>query len=1420
MLTVAFAEGTLKRLGEGATSVVYGGRLDDGRRAVLKVAKSRSDVGVFAAEAERLAWLSTPGLPELIDAGWVSDESHGSLPALVLSWVPGQPLAKAWGRGVDELALIVAREVGETLASMERVGISHGDIKPANVLVHASRSSVGLIDLGLGGDCLEPISGGTPRYLPRDLAMTTKRVLADRYAFGVVLAEILCEDAREDDDPAGVFLRRAPQHPLSELVRALLTAPEGARPSAAMVASRAARELGDRASRAEAHAVAWVRAAYVSVRRASLENALAAGRVEVEPSCASWAESTVVRVRSARSLLSFAPRSIDDSTIDDAPPATLASQSRVTKSAIAPLDDEGRLRWIASLVGPAAASWSLGAISSVRESDLERALVTLATQRHPRSWAWADIESVALHQRIAPPSEKRDLLTLALELARRPVPEQALSEIESEIEQRRAPEPIHASWLDVVRRQGDPVRALLSVPDDRLDSLGARTIVAAAEAARRTGALDRAMDLCLRVMRASTTTERSAIARARAILARIWLDRGEPQRALSVLDEAEAAREAGEDEVRSLALLALGDHEGARTAALRGVAISTDDEGRARLTGVLGFVAHAAGQPEMSLASFREAAALAARAGAVVEEAAYRTGEAAAAVDHGAIECAIDASSRAVALWESLGRHADAARACLSRAAALRVVGSLGDAIVAAEDARYLARRAHDLRAERYAFLVLADAREGEHSNDDARALRALFATLDLDAKSGRNNVSDDLVRVAARLLRRDAFDPDRIADLDAIAADATAVAVLEWWEVRLRKFLASPTSTNAPLGRLPDLLASLVGATARDAPIDARGAALDAARRLAMHLGDTTSARRCRSLQAALASRLVHGCPPSMRANVQRVVWVDAVSGVPEAPALHVDQIVDVVSLVRSLTTRDHLRPLLEQILDALISWTRVERGVLLLRAPNGRLVPRVARNIRRVDLHGEQLKLSTSLAHKAADERRTVVAVDAAGEAIDARASVHLLQLRSVLAVPLIAGGEVLGVAYLDDRSRRGAFGPQEIAWVDLVAGIAALAVADTRDQLLLRRAVRRAERASEHLAVTLETRTIERDSLAAVVQPALTSAGRARFSEIIGTSPSLSDALRLAERVARTDVPVLISGESGSGKELFARAVHRNGSRGTRPFVSENCGAVTETLLESTLFGHVKGAFTGASDRRIGLFELAHRGTLFLDEIGEMSLAMQTKLLRILVDGDVRAVGASVSKHVDVRVIAATHRDLKKMVREGSFREDLYYRLCVVELHVPPLRERIDDIPLLIKHMLSLHAADRRVRVSPQAMNLLVAYSWPGNIRQLENEVRRALILADDLIEPTHLSNDITASSRGTSRAPESESLVLRERVDELERQLIGTALRRTRGNQSKASTLLGVSRFGLQKMMKRLDIEIETVAIHPGARSSEP
>ncbi|MDP9150669.1 MAG: sigma-54 dependent transcriptional regulator, partial [Myxococcota bacterium] len=314
------------------------------------------------------------------------------------------------------------------------------------------------------------------------------------------------------------------------------------------------------------------------------------------------------------------------------------------------------------------------------------------------------------------------------------------------------------------------------------------------------------------------------------------------------------------------------------------------------------------------------------------------------------------------------------------------------------------------------------------------------------------------------------------------------------------------------------------------------------------------------------------------------------------------------------------------------------------------------------------------------------------------------------------------------------------------------------------------------------------------------------RHRYEEIAGRSEPMRELLRLVDRVSASEVPVLIVGESGTGKELVARAMHVNGSRARRAFVSENCASVPETLLESTLFGHVKGAFTGASTTRAGLFDVADGGTLFLDEIGEMSLAMQAKLLRVLQDGEVRAVGAERVRTVDVRVIGATHRDLDAMVAERTFREDLFYRLNVITLRVPPLRERSEDIPLLVAHFLEKHASGRTVKVTRAAMAKLVVFPWPGNVRQLENEMRRALVLADAQIDTPELSDDVVRGASSTSRVT---GLDMRSRVGALEAELVTAALAKTRGNQTSAAKLLGVSRFGLQKMMRRLNVKLPAI-----------
>jgi transcriptional regulator with PAS, ATPase and Fis domain len=296
------------------------------------------------------------------------------------------------------------------------------------------------------------------------------------------------------------------------------------------------------------------------------------------------------------------------------------------------------------------------------------------------------------------------------------------------------------------------------------------------------------------------------------------------------------------------------------------------------------------------------------------------------------------------------------------------------------------------------------------------------------------------------------------------------------------------------------------------------------------------------------------------------------------------------------------------------------------------------------------------------------------------------------------------------------------------------------------------------------------------------------------------------RLIDRITDTALPVVIQGESGTGKELVARAIHANGARRDRPFVGENCAAIPETLLESTLFGYVRGAFTGADHDTRGLFEIADGGTLFLDEVGEMSPAMQGKLLRVLQEGELRRVGSERTRKVDVRIVAATNRDLGRLVEEGKFRRDLFFRLNVAGVALPPLRERRDDIPLMVEHFLGkLAKRDGRAQpkaIDPAALARLSAYRWPGNVRELENEITRADALSGARIAAADLAPRIGAADEaGVMAAEDHDSLTMKPRVERLERSLVREALGRSGNNQTRAAELLGLSRFGLQKKLKR-------------------
>ncbi len=346
---------------------------------------------------------------------------------------------------------------------------------------------------------------------------------------------------------------------------------------------------------------------------------------------------------------------------------------------------------------------------------------------------------------------------------------------------------------------------------------------------------------------------------------------------------------------------------------------------------------------------------------------------------------------------------------------------------------------------------------------------------------------------------------------------------------------------------------------------------------------------------------------------------------------------------------------------------------------------------------------------------------------------------------------------------------------------------------------------------LASTLEQRRLKSEN--AYLRSQLQE--RYGFQDIIGQSPPMLDLFKVLETVSNTTSTILLTGETGTGKELVARAIHHNSSRAQERFVPLNCGAIPETLLEAELFGHVKGAFTGAIATRPGRLKQADRGTLFLDEIGTMSTNLQSKLLRVLQEREFERVGDSQSTKVDVRFIAATNSDLAEMIKLGRFREDLFYRLNVIPIHLPPLRDRREDVPLLVQSFINKlgqeqEPARANIRISQEAMRRIMAFDWPGNIRQLENTIERILVLTpgQSQIDISDLPLELQETNRVTTSSSVSlpeNGIDLQNYLRNLERSLICLALERTGGNQNKAAELLNIKRTTFIEKTKRLSLD---------------
>ena len=468
-------------------------------------------------------------------------------------------------------------------------------------------------------------------------------------------------------------------------------------------------------------------------------------------------------------------------------------------------------------------------------------------------------------------------------------------------------------------------------------------------------------------------------------------------------------------------------------------------------------------------------------------------------------------------------------------------------------------------------------------------------------------------------------------------------------------------------------------------------------------------------------------------------------------------------------------LEELQAQLLDLIFEVIPAGRGAILLTEGSGLEFNCLYARTRQAG-QPQLVRVSRTIAHQVMKDNVAILGVDvAASGALRDVESLVASEVRSLLCVPLTVFQRVIGCIYLDSTNATNRFQEDHLQLVAAIAGISAVALDNARRLQWLEQ---------ENQRLTTEVR---------------------QEQSLVGEGARMKEIFQFLARVAPTESTVLIEGESGTGKELAARALHRNSHRGNKPFVAINCAAIPETLLESDLFGHERGAFTGAAVQKKGRLEVADGGVVFLDEIGELAPALQVKLLRVLQEREFERVGGTHTIKVDIRLIAATNRDLNDAVRTGQFRQDLYYRLAVVRLTMPPLRERREDIPMLTRHFLQKYAKRSKVKpkpVSREAMVALVNYEWPGNVRELENAIERALVMGSaDMVR----LEDLPESLLEQESAAEMHEGKYHASVKELKKQLILDAVEQTRGNYVEAAGILGVHPNYLHRLIRNLGLK---------------
>ncbi len=488
------------------------------------------------------------------------------------------------------------------------------------------------------------------------------------------------------------------------------------------------------------------------------------------------------------------------------------------------------------------------------------------------------------------------------------------------------------------------------------------------------------------------------------------------------------------------------------------------------------------------------------------------------------------------------------------------------------------------------------------------------------------------------------------------------------------------------------------------------------------------------------------------------------------------------ILELAKRILAETEVHHVLDKAMDQLIQLSGAERGMVILFGQAGGVLFETARNLKKEDIDNPEFQVSRTIIDKVKNRGEAICLANAFDDpSLQTSISTKRLEILSVICLPLRHDSDTFGVIYLDNRLVRGMFTPQLFELVGSFAEFISLSAYHALEKT----------QQEQHIA-----------SLEAELR------SRYQFDAIISHSPKMTEILKIVSQVANTEATVLIQGESGTGKELIARSIHYNSSRRNNSLMPINCGALPENLLESELFGHVKGAFTGANTDKAGWFEAANEGTIFLDEVSEMTPALQVKFLRVLQTGEYSPVGSREIRQVDVRVLTATNQNLQELVNAGKFRKDLYYRLNVIDIELPPLRDRKCDIPILAKHFINIFCEKYKkdeLHLSRDAEACLLIYDFPGNIRELENAMQRAVALAaDNIITPQHLPASISQGRPINAKAKEL-STSKRRAAEQAEREFVADCLGATNGRIRKAAKMAGIDASNFHKIMKKHKID---------------